>query len=113
MNNTDNGMKTEKKLFCLSKEEARILREKSSAMGMNESEYLRFLISQKPKDYPEIRSELKKLINEINHIGVNINQIAKNHNSSYYLADDKERLFAYMKKLNLIVKEMVDQIGNQ
>lgn len=32
---------------------------------MTESEYLRFMISQKPTDYPEMRILLRELINEV------------------------------------------------
>ena len=45
--------------------------------GMTDSDYMRFLLSQKPEDYPEIRQMLSELINEVNHIGNNINQIAR------------------------------------
>ena len=106
------GKKTEKKLFCLSKEEARLLREKAKRMGVNESEYLRHLIRQRPSDHPEIKKLLKELINEVNAIGVNINQIVKSHNMKLYSPADKERLIGYMKKLNLSVKEVVDRLGN-
>ena len=44
---------------------------------MNEAEYIRLLISQKPSDYPEVSNLLKELINEINRIGININQIVR------------------------------------
>ena len=40
---------------------AKLLEEKSTNAGMNEAEYLRFLISQKPNDYPEIRKLIKEL----------------------------------------------------
>ena len=48
---------------------------------MNEAEYIRLLISQKPNDYPEVRKLLKELINEVNRIGININQIVFNSNA--------------------------------
>jgi hypothetical protein len=64
---------------------------KAEQAGVNESEYLRLLISQKPNDYPEIRTLLKELINEVNHIGTNINQIVHNHNFGFYSEDDKDR----------------------
>ena len=88
---------------------------KSDAMqrGMKESEYIRLLMSQKPNDYPEIRILLRDLINEVNAIGNNINQITRNHNSKLYRKEDRELLSAYMKKLNLLVKEVVDTLGNQ
>lgn len=93
-------------------EEAKILGVKALEAGMDESAYLRLMISQKPNDYPEIRKFLKELINEVNRIGVNINQIVFNNNSGFYSEDDKNRLFAYMRKLNTRVDEAVTTIGN-
>lgn len=89
-----------------------MLSSKAYEANMYEAEYLRLLISQKPNDYPEIRRLLKDLINEINHIGNNINQIVRNNNSALYMSADKERLIAYMKKLNVSVNEAVIKIGN-
>lgn len=108
----DDGKKTVKKLFCLSKSEAKLLRQKAKELGLNDSEYLRLMISQKPNDYPEIVDLLKELINEVNHIGVNINQIVKNHNSSFYKAEDKDRLYSYMRRLNILVQEAVEKLGD-
>ena len=81
----DDGKKSVKKLFCLSKTEAKLLRQKAKELGINDSEYLRLMISQKPNDYPEIVDLLKELINEVNHIGVNINQIVKNYEEMYQM----------------------------
>ena len=53
---------------------------------------------------------LKELINEVNAIGNNINQITRNYNSKLYRTEDRELLCAYMKKLNLTVKEAADKI---
>jgi len=102
-----------KKTLRLMPSEAKELAEKAAGAGMCEADYLRLLISQKPNDYPEIRKELKSLINEINRIGINVNQIAFYNNSGRYSEQEKERLFAYMKKLNVTVKEAVKTIGNQ
>ena len=55
---------------------------------------------------------LKVLINEVNRIGVNINQITYNNNTELYSKEDKESLTAYMRKLNLEVKKVVKQIGD-
>ena len=89
------------------------LRLDAEQRGIKESEYIRLLLSQKPNDYPEIRIMLRELINEVNAIGNNINQITRNHNSKLYREEDRELLSAYMKKLNLLVKEAVETIGNQ
>lgn len=95
----------------LSSEDARELAKKAELANMTESEYLRLMISQKPNDYPEIRILLKELINEVNHIGTNINQIVHNHNSGVYSEDDKERLVAYMRKLNVEVNKIYEIIN--
>ena len=108
----DSGMTMTKK-FRLSTKDAKLLKTKAEAAGMTESEYLRLMISQKPNDYPEVRQLLRDLINEVNRIGININQITYNHNAELYSADDKERLIAYMRKLNTAVAKVVDIVGNQ
>ena len=102
-----------RKTLRLMTQEAKVLSDKAKANGMNEAEYIRLLISQKPNDYPEVRKLLKELINEINRIGININQIVFNSNAQIYSKKDKEQLVAYMKKLNQSVSEAVVKIGNQ
>lgn len=108
-----NGGYSQTKKFRLMPGEAKLLAEKSQAAGMTESEYLRLMISQKPNDYPEFRKLLKDLINEVNRIGININQITFNHNAGFYSEADKDSLKAYMQKLNREVKKVVDMLGNQ
>lgn len=99
--------------FRVSEQERDELSRQAKANQMTESAYLRLLVSQKPKDYPEVRTLLRSLINEVNHIGVNINQIVKSYNSGFYHKEDKELLTAYLKKLNTAVTEVVRQLGNQ
>ena len=96
----------------MTKKEAEFLKKSAEQNGMKESEYIRLLLSQKPNDYPEIRILLRELINEINAIGNNINQITRNHNSKLYRKEDRELLSAYMKKLTLLLKEMIEKVGN-
>lgn len=102
-----------RKTLRLMPKEAAQLSEKAKAAGMCEADYLRLLITQKPNDYHQIRVLLRELINEVNAIGNNINQITRNHNSHIYRREDKELLTACMKKLNLMVQEVVEKIGNQ
>lgn len=99
------------KKFRLSPEDAKELSDKAKLANVTESEYLRLMISQKPNDYLEIRILLKELINEVNHIGININQIVHNHNSGFYSEADKERLVAYMRKLNVEVNKVYETIN--
>ena len=102
-----------RKTLRLMPDEAKELAKKSKENGMNEAEYIRLLISQKPNDYPEVRKLFKDLINEVNRIGININQIVFNSNAGLYSEKDKTQLIAYMRKLNQKVNEAVVQIGNQ
>jgi len=98
-----------RKTLRLTPDEAKMLADKSKSACMSEAEYLRLMISQKPKDYPEIRALYKELINEINRIGVNINQIVYNHNCDFYSTDDKLRLVSYLKSINKAIKEVTEK----
>ena len=101
-----------RKAYRLTKEQDEELKRKVAELGMNESEFIRLLITEKPKDYPEIRQMLTGLIDEVNRIGVNINEIVHNNNSAFYSDSDKSRLFAYMLKLNETLSKVVDDIGD-
>lgn len=99
------------KHYRLTSEDAKAFSDKAKEAGLTEADYFRLLITQEPNDYPEIRGGLKSLINEINRIGVNINEIVYNNNSKLYRRSDKERLLAYMRRLNETMKEAVEQLG--
>ena len=86
------------------------LQKQAEKMGLSDSQYLRMLITNRPRDYPAIRQELKRLNNEINHIGVNINQIVHNHNSQLYSQEDKHRLYVFMKRLKDLMKEVDEKL---
>lgn len=101
-----------RKAYRLTEEKNEELQAKVSELGMTESEFIRLLITQRPKDYPEIRHMLNSLINEVNRIGVNINEIVHNNNSMLYSDGDKTRLLAYMQKLNEVVNRAVNDIGD-
>ena len=99
------------KHFRLTAHDAGIFSEKAQRAGMKESEYFRLLVTQEPNDYPEVRQALKALINEVNRIGVNINEIVHNNNSGLYRESDRIRLVAYMRKLNEEVERVVAVLG--
>ena len=101
-----------RKAYRLTGEQNAELQEKVAELGMTESEFIRLLITQRPKDYPEIRAMLNSLINEVNRIGVNINEIVHNNNSILYSDTDKSRLMAYMQRLNEMVSKAVVDIGD-
>lgn len=107
------GNKTVRITVRFQPDEARQLAKDAQSRGMTPSEYIRMLADQKPANYPDIRELLNQLISEVNRIGVNINQIVKNHNASLYSVMDKKNLTASMQKLNLLVREVVKEIGNK
>ena len=104
--------KVVRKTYRMTESQAKLLAKQAEEAGMSEAEYIRFLISQKPMDYPEIREEVHTLINEVNRVGVNINEVVHNNNSQLYSEEDKERLIAYMRKLNALLNKKVKDIGN-
>ena len=97
-----------RKHFKLTEETAKLLAERSKAENMNESEYIRYLLlnqSENPRSR-ELELEIMRLRNEINKIGVNVNQIVKNSNSHIYSEGDKIEL---KQQLN-IIKDLLQQI---
>jgi len=103
------GENTLRKHFKLTEETAKILAEQSKDENMNESEYIRYLLlnqSENPKSR-ELELEIMRLRNEINKIGVNVNQIVKNNNSHIYTKDDKIELKSQLE----IIKDLMMGIG--
>ena len=86
------------------------LQKQAEKMGLSDSQYLRMLITNRPRDYPEIRDEIARLNNEINHIGVNINQIAHRINSGIYLEEDRHRLYVFLGQIKGLIKELLEKI---
>ena len=106
------GDKNIKKSFRLSKKEAAKIAVLAEEAGMSESDYIRLCLSKGPMDHLDVRNTLHDMLTEINHIGVNINQVVKNNNSGLYLPADKDRLLAYMQRLSSSMVEVVKQLGN-
>lgn len=66
-----------RKHFKLIGETAKLLAECSRAENMNESEYIRYRLLNQTENPRSKELELMRLRNEINKIGVNVNQIVK------------------------------------
>jgi hypothetical protein len=101
-----------RKHFKLTEETAKLLAEHSKAENMNESEYIRYLLlnqSEHPRS-KELELEIMRLRNEVNKIGLNINQIVKNSNSHIYNEDDKIKLNVRMSELNDLLKRYISII---
>lgn len=95
----------------LSKEEHELLLERANNSNMSVAAYMR-MMSKKTNMSDDIRDDIRKLVNETNRIGNNINQITKKVNSGVYTDDDKNRLMAYMQALNKKVKAVGDRYGD-
>ena len=103
------GENTLRKHFKLTEETANLLAERSKAENMNESEYIRYLLlnqSERPRSR-ELELEVMQLRNEINKIGLNVNQIVKNNNSHMYSENDKIDLVKDMEEIKILLKQMM------
>ena len=99
-----------RKEIRLSSAELEELQKQAAEMGVTDSQFLRMLITNRPRDYPAIRQELQRLNNEINHIGVNINQITHNNNSALYSREDKHRLYVFLKQIKTLVSQVQERL---
>lgn len=99
-----------RKEIRLSAAEQEKLHKEAVKMGMTESGFLRMLLTDRPRDHPEIREELRRLNQEVNHIGVNINQIVHNHNSRLYSEEDRRRLYISMKQLKDLAGQILEKL---
>ena len=86
------------------------LQKQAEKMGLSDSQYLRMLITNRPRDYPEIRKELERMNQEINRIGVNIKQITNNNNSALYSREDKHRLYVFLKQIKTLVSQVQERL---
>lgn len=94
-----------RKSFRISEEDEQFLRNQCELYGMSDSAYFRYLLNR-VKNSPEtaVRPKeefviIKELTDEINHIGININQIVRNVNMLYYSDHEKRKLFAMMEEI--------------
>ena len=97
--------KTVRKSFRITEEEESVFRSQCERYGMTDSAYFRYMLTRvNDTKQEEMRSKeeylaIKELINEINHIGININQIVRNVNMKFYSDSEKKKLFALMKEV--------------
>lgn len=94
-----------RKSFRMSEEDEQFLRNQCDLYDMNDSEYFRYLLNkEKNSSVSAIRPKeeflaIKELTDEINHIGININQIVRNVNMLFYSEHEKRKLFALMEEI--------------
>lgn len=75
------------------------LEKNSSKAGITASEYVRKCIRNQTPATREDFMMMKSLINEINAIGNNLNQIARNFNSGFFDESEKKQLISLMEEL--------------
>ena len=109
------GDKTAKTTVRLTEAERLHVEDRAKKYGIKTSEYVRRLVEQDMGSTSVSKMETKEsfllkkdLIREINHIGVNINQIAHNVNSGKYLDYEKKKLFAMMEKIETLLGNVIE-----
>lgn len=101
----------------LTEQEKMLLRKKAGMQDM--SKYIRDILFERqgnrklipPERFQALEECLRQLKKEVNHIGVNINQIVKNHNSNFYSSAEKRKLFALMGEVNQKMEQIVEKIN--
>ena len=107
-----------KKSFWFNEEEVRRLEENAYKCGMNRSNYIRSLImGYVPKEKPP--KELFLYNEELRHIGINYNQIAKHANELGYISNEEYLLCKSVMndlikdiKKKYLLPDKVDVCGN-
>lgn len=95
-----------KKQIWLNEEEARLLKDKSSKTGLNDSDLIRMIIRDyQLKEKPDI--EFYNILKNLRGIGTNINQIAHIANEFKYI--DEKRLQVQLNNLNDFIEQIKDK----
>lgn len=98
----------------LTEEERKMLADKSEKAGLNQSEFIRtMLAATSPEDMAVCRKELQNkalalngIRSEIRRIGVNLNQIAHNANSDFFVWEDRLTLRRMDRLLARLLQEV-------
>ena len=72
-------------------EEETILKQ-AGEQNLNLSQYVRARITDRMQNQPELVKEFQKLNYEVNRLGNNLNQIARNYNMNLYHPDDIQEI---------------------
>lgn len=102
--------KTVKVSFRITEDESVYIQKLAMDSGKSTSEIIRQLIKNaredktvtfEPKEHFLLN---KQLVYEINRIGNNINQIAKNNNAHYYTPNEKQKLMEMMEEIERLLE---------
>lgn len=100
-------------ILRLTMRQRKLLNKKAEDSNITASAYLRNCITSQDIKSPsfEDMKVRKDLIREVNAVGTNINQIAKNVNGGFYSENEKRKLFALMQKLTEDVESILSRGG--
>lgn len=101
----------------LTEQEKILLKKKAGKQDM--SKYIRDILFEEqgnrkmipPERLKALEECLRQLKKEVNHIGVNINQIVKDHNSKFYSSAEKRKLFALMAEVSQKMEQVIEKIN--
>lgn len=95
----------------LTASEKELLAKKAREEHLSESDYIRYLITQKAVNHKEVSSQINDLIYEVNHVGTNINQIARNANAGCMSETQALELMVCLKEIKDAVQKVVTDCG--
>lgn len=95
----------------LTASEKELLAKKAEAEGLSESDYIRYLITQKAVNHQEVSSQINDLIYEVNHVGTNINQIARCANAGCMTDNQVLELMLCLREIRDAVQKVVTECG--
>ena len=76
----------------LTEEEYETILKQAGEQNLNLSQYVRARITDRMQNQPELVKEFQKLNYEVNRLGNNLNQIARNYNMNLYHPDDIQEI---------------------
>jgi isopropylmalate/homocitrate/citramalate synthase len=96
-----------KKTFRFSERETALLERRAREAQMSQTDYIRVLVANRPRDNREFTEAIKELANQVKHIGININQITIHNNIGALSEEEINRLQKYMAQIRKEFMEVV------
>jgi hypothetical protein len=96
-----------KKSFRFSEREIALLERRAREAQMTQSDYIRVLVANRPRDNIEFTEAIKELALQVKHIGININQITIHNNIGALSEEEINRLQKYMAQIRKEFMEVV------
>lgn len=107
--------KTEVAKVYLTPKEKNLWREKATLSGLSLSDFIRDAVEEKKIICPDVLEQLKEITNQINRIGINLNQLTKIANtypSQVKPQDLTSKIEQFRSKLDEINDDLTSQVEN-